>query len=210
MKPVTSAPAGVFGRLSLFGALSRTPHGVLELAEPGLAAMLVVGGLPPWPIIGLGLLTAFAGYTAVYAINDLVDLREDRERIRQGGVPEHGNHRGTGYDPPSRGPGDAEPHGRAAVDRGLGPGGADRGVSAQPGLRADLSGRGRAGGGVLPAAAGHALPVVAAWSDQERRAHGRCVRRATGSAGAVSGRAVFVDLFLGDRRPERAGRLARS
>jgi 4-hydroxybenzoate polyprenyltransferase len=30
----------------------------------------------------VGLITVFAGYTAVYALNDLMDLRTDRERIR--------------------------------------------------------------------------------------------------------------------------------
>jgi 4-hydroxybenzoate polyprenyltransferase len=32
----------------------------------------------------LGLITVFAGYTAVYALNDLVDYRADREKIRAG------------------------------------------------------------------------------------------------------------------------------
>jgi 4-hydroxybenzoate polyprenyltransferase len=35
----------------------------------------------------LGLLTAFAGYTAVYALNDLVDYRVDREKIQKCGLP---------------------------------------------------------------------------------------------------------------------------
>jgi 4-hydroxybenzoate polyprenyltransferase len=41
--------------------------------------------LPPPAVIALGLLTAFAGYTAVYALNDVVDLRIDREKIKQEG-----------------------------------------------------------------------------------------------------------------------------
>jgi hypothetical protein len=32
----------------------------------------------------LGLITVFAGYTAVYALNDLVDYRTDREKVRAG------------------------------------------------------------------------------------------------------------------------------
>jgi len=72
-------------RLKLFLALSRTPHGLLDLATPGAAALLWLGGLPPLKVTLLGLLTVFAGYTAVYALNDLVDLRADREKLRAGG-----------------------------------------------------------------------------------------------------------------------------
>lgn len=72
-------------RLKLFLALSRTPHGLLDLAAPGAAALLWLGALPPLSITVLGLITVFAGYTAVYALNDLVDLKADREKIRAGG-----------------------------------------------------------------------------------------------------------------------------
>lgn len=66
----------------LFLGLSRTPHGVLDLATPAMAAMLWLGQFPPASIVILGLITAFSGYTAVYALNDLVDHRVDRERLR--------------------------------------------------------------------------------------------------------------------------------
>ena len=72
-------------RLKLFLALSRTPHGLLDLATPALAALLWLGRVPPFTVVFLGLLTAFAAYTAVYALNDLVDYRVDRERMRLGG-----------------------------------------------------------------------------------------------------------------------------
>jgi len=52
-------------RVKLFLALSRAPHGLLALAAPAL-----------------GLLTVFAGYTAVYALNDVVDYRVDQEKLR--------------------------------------------------------------------------------------------------------------------------------
>ena len=71
-------------RLKLFMALSRTPHGVLDLATPALAAVLAQGGIPSARVVLLGLLTAFAGYTAVYALNDLVDYRADREKAEAG------------------------------------------------------------------------------------------------------------------------------
>jgi 4-hydroxybenzoate polyprenyltransferase len=36
-------------------------------------------------VTALGLVTVFAGYTAVYALNDVVDYRVDREKLRQAG-----------------------------------------------------------------------------------------------------------------------------
>jgi len=65
----------------LFFGLSRTPHGLLDLATPAMAALLWLGSFPPLSVIIVGILTAFAGYTAVYALNDLVDFRVDRERL---------------------------------------------------------------------------------------------------------------------------------
>jgi 4-hydroxybenzoate polyprenyltransferase len=67
----------------LFLALSRTPHGLLDLAVPALAALLCLGQFPPAGLVIVGLLTVFAGYTSVYALNDLVDYRIDREKLRQ-------------------------------------------------------------------------------------------------------------------------------
>jgi 4-hydroxybenzoate polyprenyltransferase len=77
-------------RLKLFLALSRTPHGLLDLATPGLAALLCLGGFPPAKVILLGLITVFAGYTAVYALNDLVDYRTDIAKITSGRQVEAG------------------------------------------------------------------------------------------------------------------------
>ncbi len=78
----TSLPgqAGI-SRLNLFLALSRTPHLLLDLATPGLAALLCLGAFPATRLIVLGLITAFAGYTAVYALNDIIDYRIDKELI---------------------------------------------------------------------------------------------------------------------------------
>ncbi len=72
-------------RLKLFLALSRTPHGVIDIATPALAALLCLGHVPPLVTTLLGVVTVFAGYTAVYALNDLVDYRTDREKVRMGG-----------------------------------------------------------------------------------------------------------------------------
>ncbi len=68
-------------QLKLFLAMSRTPHGLIDMTTPVFAALLWLGGLPPAPVALLGLITAFAGYTAVYALNDIVDLRSDRAQL---------------------------------------------------------------------------------------------------------------------------------
>lgn len=65
----------------LFLGLSRTPHGILDVATPAMAALLWLGHFPPLLVVAVGLVTAFAGYTAVYALNDLVDYHVDRERL---------------------------------------------------------------------------------------------------------------------------------
>jgi 4-hydroxybenzoate polyprenyltransferase len=75
-----------FSRLKFFLALSRTPHALLDLAAPALSALLWLGHFPAWEKVGLGLLTAFSGYMSVYALNDVVDYRGDREKIRRKGV----------------------------------------------------------------------------------------------------------------------------
>lgn len=65
----------------LFLGLSRTPHGLLDVATPAMAALLCLGHFPEMLVIIVGLITAFAGYNAVYALNDLIDYSTDCERI---------------------------------------------------------------------------------------------------------------------------------
>lgn len=67
-----------------FFALSRTTHGVLDLAMPGFVALLWLGAFPSWQVILLSLFTAFAGYTAIYALNDLVGIAVDKEKFAGG------------------------------------------------------------------------------------------------------------------------------
>ncbi len=81
MSTISVQQTPALSRLKLFLALSRTPHGLLDMATPGVAAVLAMGSIPPPLVIALGLVTAFAGYTAVYALNDLVDYRNDRQKI---------------------------------------------------------------------------------------------------------------------------------
>ena len=89
---MTMIPAQApFGRtvktqLKLLLALSRTPHGLLDMATPPLCALLWLGHAPPPRVILLGLLTSFAGYTSVYALNDLIDYRSDREKTLRSGL----------------------------------------------------------------------------------------------------------------------------
>jgi 4-hydroxybenzoate polyprenyltransferase len=78
-------------RLKLFFALSRTPHGLLDMCTPAFAALLWLGEFPPLQVIVVGLMTTFAGYTAVYALNDVVDYRVDKEKVGQGGVASPGS-----------------------------------------------------------------------------------------------------------------------
>ena len=87
MNSSTVAAYSGFSRIKLFLALSRTPHALLDLATPALAAMLWLGSIPSPRIAILGIITAFAGYTAVYALNDLVDYQIDREKIQKCGLP---------------------------------------------------------------------------------------------------------------------------
>ncbi len=83
MESITvTTPFTCLARLKLFLALSRTPHGLLDLATPLLAMLLWHGRLPDQRTAILGIVAAFAGYTAVYALNDLVDYRSDREKLR--------------------------------------------------------------------------------------------------------------------------------
>ena len=71
-------------RLKLFWSLSRTPHGLLDMCTAALASLLWLGHFPSLKIIGLGLITVFAGYTAVYALNDVVGYRSDKKKLKQG------------------------------------------------------------------------------------------------------------------------------
>ncbi len=73
-------------RLKLFWALSRTPHGLLDMCTAALASLLWLGYFPSFKIIGLGLITVFAGYTAVYALNDVVGYRSDKKKVQQGNL----------------------------------------------------------------------------------------------------------------------------
>ena len=75
-----------FARLKLFWALSRTPHGLLDMCTAALASLVWLGHFPSFKIIGLGLITVFSGYTAIYALNDVVGYRSDKRKLQQGNL----------------------------------------------------------------------------------------------------------------------------
>lgn len=75
-------PGTGLSKIKLFLALSRTPHGLLDMATPALGALLWLGRFPSFEVILIGLMTTFAGYTAVYALNDVIDYRVDKEKLQ--------------------------------------------------------------------------------------------------------------------------------
>ncbi len=72
-----------------FFALSRTQHGIIDLATTGFAALIWLGSFPELGFTALALATAFAGYTAIYALNDLMGLKGDKEK-HDGGTLQSG------------------------------------------------------------------------------------------------------------------------
>jgi len=55
------------------------------MATAALAALLCLGHFPPLPVVIIGIITVFAGYTAVYALNDVIDYQSDKQKVCIGG-----------------------------------------------------------------------------------------------------------------------------
>lgn len=55
------------------------------MCTPAFGAVLWLGHFPSLYVIVLGLITTFAGYTAVYALNDVIDYEADKEKAAVGG-----------------------------------------------------------------------------------------------------------------------------
>jgi 4-hydroxybenzoate polyprenyltransferase len=70
--------------MSRYFILSRTTHGLLDISAPAFCALLWLGAFPALPVILISLATAFAAYTSVYTLNDLVGLECDREKFAAG------------------------------------------------------------------------------------------------------------------------------
>jgi 4-hydroxybenzoate polyprenyltransferase len=72
----------VGSRAALLFDFSHSRQAVLSVAQPALGALLAQGGFPSLRIMGLGFVASTAGMLSVYASNDLLDLRVDREAVR--------------------------------------------------------------------------------------------------------------------------------
>ena len=69
---------GLVGR---FFGLSRMSHSVLDIPYLAVAACLAIGGLPTLRTIVLGLVAAFAGLTAIFGLNDMLDRNVDARKM---------------------------------------------------------------------------------------------------------------------------------
>lgn len=77
-------PAAIFD-------FSRGKQALLTIAQPGLGAVLALGGLPGLRVLAIGVPAATAGSFALYALNDLLDRKVDARSLAAGktSVPEH-------------------------------------------------------------------------------------------------------------------------
>jgi 4-hydroxybenzoate polyprenyltransferase len=60
------------------------------MCAPAFAALLWLGHFPSFYVVIIGLATTFAGYTAVYALNDVVDYKIDKEKAAKAGLSNTG------------------------------------------------------------------------------------------------------------------------
>ena len=81
---MADAPMREVATFRKFFGLSRMTHSVLDVAHPavgGALAAVVLGGAPSVRTIIMGLIAGFAGYTCVFALNDVFDVKVDREKM---------------------------------------------------------------------------------------------------------------------------------
>jgi 4-hydroxybenzoate polyprenyltransferase len=64
--------------------LSRTRQALLSVAQPALAAVIALQGLPSARQMALGLVAAGAGFLAVFSLNDVLDRRVDEASLPAG------------------------------------------------------------------------------------------------------------------------------
>jgi 4-hydroxybenzoate polyprenyltransferase len=77
-------PAIRAGRAAAVFDLSRGQQALLSIAQPGLGALLALGTMPSWRIVGLGLLAAVTGFFAVFSLNDVLDRDVDARSLAAG------------------------------------------------------------------------------------------------------------------------------
>lgn len=63
--------------------LSRMSHSVLDVAHPSVGALIALGSFPATIPLIIGLIAAFAGFTAIFGINDVIDRRVNTERMQR-------------------------------------------------------------------------------------------------------------------------------
>jgi 4-hydroxybenzoate polyprenyltransferase len=83
---VASEPVALAARARQLVGLSRMTHSILDVAHPALGALLALAAVPPLRTVALGFLAAFAGFTAVFALNDVMDCGVDREKVARLGT----------------------------------------------------------------------------------------------------------------------------
>lgn len=72
-----------------FLALSRNKHAVLDIAAPAFCALLWLGDFPSAGVTILSLVTAFSGYMAIYALNDIMGYKIDKIKMAQACAGQH-------------------------------------------------------------------------------------------------------------------------
>jgi 4-hydroxybenzoate polyprenyltransferase len=84
-RPVTSEAAGEhLGIAAAVVDLSRARQALLSVAQPALAAVIALQGLPSPSRVALGLVAASCGFLAVFSLNDVLDRRIDSESLSAG------------------------------------------------------------------------------------------------------------------------------
>ena len=68
-------------QLKMLLGFSRVAQASLSVAQPFAAALIALHGFPPIDRLLLGLSAAWAGFLAVFALNDLLDIEMDRVRF---------------------------------------------------------------------------------------------------------------------------------
>ncbi|UCD83067.1 MAG: UbiA family prenyltransferase [Desulfobacterales bacterium] len=61
------------------------------MCTPAFGALLWLGHFPSFYVVIIGLVTTLAGYTAVYALNDLIDYKVDKEKAATVGLSNAGS-----------------------------------------------------------------------------------------------------------------------